>query len=91
MCLRCVVIDAVLVAERNPTDPLGEQGRELVDRPPGISMIDKTTRHAIKKPDLLGPLTKQQNACIRGDLSAVEGGEYDPRPKIRKPHSKNTL
>ena len=88
---RGAMIDRILLAKRNAGDPLGQQGRELVNDPIWIPVIDETVCYAVKQSNLLSPLAQQQNAGIRRDLAAIESAKDDPGLMIRKPHLQKTL
>ena len=67
-----IVVDQVLVAERDAEHPLPDQRRHLVDQPIRRPAIGEAGREALDEPD--GPIGRpeQQPAGVRGDRSAFE-------------------
>jgi len=69
-----IVIVQILIAQSQSKHPLGQQIRQPVAHTLLSPMIFKTTRHTSPQIKPAFTLTQQQNASIRGDLTAIESG-----------------
>jgi hypothetical protein len=71
-----VVVEQVLVAERDAEDALADQSGDLVLDPLRVAGIGEASGEAPHQPD--GPIRRpeQQSAGIRGDRSTVEAGHH---------------
>jgi hypothetical protein len=67
-----VVVDQVLVAERDAEHPLPEERRQLMRHPPGIAAVAEAGGEALHQPDRPIGGAEQQRAGIGADRSAVE-------------------
>ena len=67
-----VVVDQVLVAERDAEHPLPDQRRHLVDHPLRRPAIREAGREALDEPDRPVGRPEQQPAGVRGDRAALE-------------------
>ena len=67
-----VVVDQVLVAERDAEHPLPDQRRHLVDHPIRRPAIGEAGREALDQPDRPVGRPEQQPAGVRGDRAAIE-------------------
>ena len=73
-----VVVDQVLVAQRNPEHPLTHQARHLVDHQVGRSVIGKAAGKALDHSDLPIGGAEQHRPGLRGHHAAVERGHHLP-------------
>ena len=67
-----VVVEQVLVAERNAEHPLPDQRRHLVDHPLRRPAVDEAGREALDEPDRPVGRPEQKPARVRGDRAAIE-------------------
>ncbi len=67
-----VVIVEILVAERDPTDPLADQSGKLVHHKFRRPVIDEAGRDTIKQSDRGSAMAQQQRTAIRADRPAIE-------------------
>jgi len=67
-----VVVDQVLVAERDAEHPLPDQRRHLVDHPFRRPPVGEAGREALDEPDRPVGRPEQQPAGVRGDRAAIE-------------------
>ena len=67
-----VVVDDVLVAERDAENALAEHRRKLVHDERPIASILETIGQPRHEPDRCVGLAEQERACIRGDRAAIE-------------------
>ena len=67
-----VVVDQILVAERDGEHPLADQRRQLVGDPAGIAAVAKAGREAVNEPDRPVGRAEQQRPGVRGDRPAAE-------------------
>ena len=67
-----VVVDQVLVAERDAEHPLPDQRRHLVHHPLRRPAVGEAGREALDQPDRPVGRPEQQPARVRGDRAAVE-------------------
>ena len=65
-----VVVVEILVAERDPTDPLADQSGKLVHHKFRRPVIDEAGHDTIKRSDRGSAMAQQQNAGILADRSA---------------------
>ena len=90
-----VVVDEVLVAERDAEHPLADQGGDLVLDPLRVAGVGEAGGEAPDQADgaVRGP--EQQRAGIRGDRPTVEAGDHvaaldgcklEPRRATLRPH-----
>jgi hypothetical protein len=82
-----VMVDQVLIAERDPDHPLADQRGHRVLDPPPVAPIAETSREALDQVDCPIRGAKQQRPRIRGDRPTVERGHH--RPTLN--HSKRDL
>ena len=73
-----VVVDQVLVAERDPEYPLPDQRRHLVDNPLRRPAVGEAGREALDQPDRPVGRPEQQPARVRGDRAAIEIRHHRP-------------
>ena len=71
-----VVIDDVLIAQRDPKEALTNQGAHRVLDQLGRPAVGKTPGKSLDQPDRPVRRAQQQSAGIRGDLAAVKGGHH---------------
>lgn len=69
---KLVVVDQVLVAQRNPIDPLTNQRRDLVLDLPRLTVVVKALCKPINQPDRPRCPTQQQTSRVRRQPTAVE-------------------
>ena len=67
-----VVVDQVLVAERDPEHPLPDQRRHLVHHPLRRPAVGEAGREALDQPDSPVGCPEQQPSRIRRNLTAIE-------------------
>ena len=67
-----VVVDQVLVAERDAEHPLPDQCRHLVHHPVRRPAVREAGREALDQPDRPVGRSEQQPAGVRGDRTALE-------------------
>ena len=67
-----VVVDQVLVAERDPEHPLPDQRRHLVDHSFRRPTVGEAGREALDEPDRPVGRSEQEPARVRGDRAAPE-------------------
>ena len=73
-----VVIDDILVAQRNPEDPLPDHRCHRVLDQLGRPAVAKTPGKSPDQPDRPVGRSQQQPAGVRGDLAAVKTGHHRP-------------
>jgi hypothetical protein len=73
-----VVVDQVLVAQRNPHHPLTHQTRHLVHHQFGRAMIGEAAGKALDQPDLLIGGAEQHRPGLRGHRATVKRGHHLP-------------
>jgi hypothetical protein len=71
-----VMVEEILVAERDPEDALADQHRERVFDPLGGAAILKARGKTLDEADRPISCAEQQRAGIRGDRAAVERGDH---------------
>ncbi len=71
-----VVVDQVLVAQRNPEQPLTDQGRHLVDHQGGGTVIGEAAGKALDQSDLPIGGAEQHRSGLRGHRPTVERRHY---------------
>ena len=67
-----VVVDQVLVAERDAEHPLPDQRRDVVDHPLRSPAVAEAGREALHEPDRPVGRPEQEPARVRGDRTALE-------------------
>jgi len=68
-----VVVDQVLVAQRNPQHPLAHQAHHLVHHQLGRAMIGEAAGKALDQSDLPIGGAEQHRSGLRGHRAAVKG------------------
>ena len=81
-----VVVDQVLVAERDPEHPLPDQRRHLVDHPFRRPTVGEASREALDEPDRPVGRPEQQPAGVRGDRTPIEIRHHRAAIDACKPH-----
>jgi hypothetical protein len=71
-----VMVDQVLVAERDAEDTLADQRGDLMLDPRRVASVAEAAGEALDQPDGAVGGTEQQRAGIRGDRPAVEAGHH---------------
>jgi len=71
-----VVIVQVLIAQRQPEDPLPNQRLELVLDKAGIAPVGEARRKPTHQPEAPIDLAQQQRPRVRGDVAAIEPGHH---------------
>jgi hypothetical protein len=71
-----VMVDQVLIAERDPDHPLADQRGHRVLDPPPVAPIAEAGREALDQTDRALSATKQQRTRVRGDRPAVKRGHH---------------
>jgi hypothetical protein len=79
-----VVINAILLAQRNAKDALADQPRNLVHQLIGGAMVAKTVRKPLDQPDRPVGGSQHQPAGIRGHPAAVKSGDHRTPLDARK-------
>ena len=73
-----VMVDKVLVTERDPEHPLPNQRRHLMLDPSGIALVPKAHREALHQSDCPIGCAQEQRPRIRRDRPAIEPGHHRP-------------
>jgi hypothetical protein len=73
-----VVVDQVLVAERDAEHPLPDQRRDVVDHPIHRPPVGEAGREALDEPDRPVGRPEQQPAGVRGDRATLEIRHHRP-------------
>jgi hypothetical protein len=71
-----VMVDEILLTQRDPKYPLADQGRHLVLHQLRRAMVRKTTGKPVDQSDRTIRRTQQQSTRIWGDLAAVKRRHY---------------
>ena len=74
--LQPVVVDSVLVPERDAEDALADQGRNLVLDPLRHARVAAARSEAADQSDGTVRRAKQQRASVRGDRTGVKGSDH---------------
>ena len=81
-----VVVDQVLVAERDPEHPLPDQRRHVMNHPFRRPTVGEAGREALDEPDRPVGRPEQQPARVRGDRTPIEIRHHRAAIDACKPH-----
>ena len=71
-----IVVDQILVAQRDAEHPLAHQGAQLMFDQPPIALIHEAGGEAVDQPNRPIGGAKQQGAGVRGHRPAIERGDH---------------